>query len=205
MTFRRIPILTICLLTALIGLHFLVEDNSQLYFSAADIFQGESWRLVSGHFIHADLQHLLWNCLGLAVLGTLLEYRSRGALMASLLVGILFVSALLLTPHSKLDFYCGLSGVLNTLLLVALWFEWRLTRSWLIILIACGSIAKVLIEVTQGVSIVTHISWPPYAWSHVAGLVGGLFVIFVLTTSGNLLVLRQGSRGREMAYFKNGV
>lgn len=180
MTRRRIPVLTISLLTTLIALHLLVPDKTPLYFSAAAIFQGETWRIVSGHFMHADLQHLLWNCLGLAVLGTLLEYRSRTVLLATLGAGIVFVSALLLTPYAQLEYYCGLSGVLNTLLLVALWFEWRLTRSWLIILIACGSIAKVLIEVSQGVSIVTHISWPPYAWSHVAGLFGGLFVIWIL-------------------------
>lgn len=195
MTFRQLPILTIGLLTVLISLHGLVSDKTQLYFSTADIFQGEIWRLVSGHFIHADLQHLLWNCLGLAVLGTLLEYRSRGVLLASLGVGIIFVSALLLTPFSRLDFYCGLSGVLNTLLLVALWFEWQLTRSRLIILIACACIAKVVIEVSQDISIMTHISWPPYAWSHVAGLLGGFIAI-------SFLGLRDGRRGREVPFFR---
>ena len=179
MTFRQPPILTIGLLTVLISLHGLVADKTQLYFSASDILQGETWRLVSGHFMHADLQHLVWNCLGLAVLGTLLEYRSRGLLVASLGVGIIFVNALLLTPFSPLDYYCGLSGVLNTLLLVALWLEWRSTRSWLIVLIACGCIAKVVVEVSQGTSIVTHISWPPYAWSHVAGLSGGFVLIWI--------------------------
>ena len=183
MTFRQIPVLTIGLLTVLICLHWLVADKTLLYFSATNIFQGEYWRLVSGHFMHADLPHLLWNCLGLAVLGTLLEYRSRSVLMASLVIGIIIVNALLLTPWSHLNYYCGLSGVLNTLLLVTLWIEWRLTRSWLITLIACGSLAKVLVEVYQGTSIMTHISWPPYAWSHVAGLIGGLIVIWVFTRS----------------------
>ena len=191
MTFKRIPVLTIGLLTVLISLHGLVADKTRLYFSATDILQGDTWRLISGHFIHADLQHLLWNCLGLAVLGTLLEYRSRGVLLVSLSIGIIFVSALLMNPFSNLDYYCGLSGVLNTLLLVALWFEWRLTRSWLIVLIAFGCIAKVVIEVSQGTSILTHISWPPYAWSHVAGLLGGLFVICMLG-------LRDGRRGRKV-------
>lgn len=176
---RRVPILTISLLIILAGLHWLVADKSALYFSAAKIFQGEIWRVVSGHFIHADLQHLLWNGLGLAVLGTLLEYRSRAVLSATLGVGIVFVSTLLLTPYAQLEYYCGLSGVLNTLLVVALWIEWRLTRSWPIILIACASIVKVLVEVSGGVSIVTHISWPPYPWSHLAGLSGGLFIIWI--------------------------
>jgi len=189
MKFRHFPVLTVSLLITLICLHWLVEDKTQLYFSAAAIFQGESWRLVSGHFMHADSQHLLWNCLGLAVLGSLLEYRSRNVLIASLVVGTIIVSALLLTPWSHLTYYCGLSGVLNTLLLVALWFEWRLTRSWLITLIACGSLAKMLVEVYQGTSIMTHISWPPYAWSHVAGLIGGVLVIWMFSRTKSVAPL----------------
>jgi len=167
----------------LVGLHWLVDDKSQLYFSAASILQGEYWRIISGHFMHADGQHLFWNSLGLIVLGGLLEHRSRTLLLATIAAGIASVSALLLTPYAQLDFYCGLSGVLNSLLLVALWFEWRSTRSLLIPLIACGSIAKVIVEVSQGTSIMTHISWPPFAWSHVAGLFGGLFIIFALAVT----------------------
>ena len=176
---RQIPILTISLVTILIGLHWLVPDKTLLYFSAGDIARGETWRIVTGHFMHADLQHLLWNCLGLAVLGSLIEFRSQTVLCAALSAGIVSVSALLLTPFSQLEYYCGLSGVLNTLLLVALWLEWRSTRSWLIIAVSCGVLVKTVIEVSQGVSILTHISWPPYAWSHVAGLAGGLIIVWV--------------------------
>jgi rhomboid family GlyGly-CTERM serine protease len=179
MTSRQIPILTIGLLVMLIGLHWLVADKTLLYFSATDITRGETWRLISGHFIHADTQHLLWNCLGLAVLGTVIEQYSRNLLWAALGVGIVCVSTLLLTPFSQLQYYCGLSGVLNTLLLVALWLEWKRTRSWLVQAIGLGSIVKVLIEVSQDTSILTHISWPPYAWSHVAGLLGGLILIWL--------------------------
>jgi rhomboid family GlyGly-CTERM serine protease len=178
MTIRRIPILTLSLLMALIGLYWLVPDKTLLYFSSTDIARGETWRILTGHFIHADPEHLMWNGLGLGVLGLLIEQRSRTMLLVALGVGIICVSALLLTPFPQLDYYCGLSGVLNTLLLVALWLEWQATRSWLILAIAGGSIAKAMIEVSLGASIMTHISWPPYAWSHVAGLVGGL--IFVL-------------------------
>jgi len=174
---RRFPTHTFSLLMALFGLHWLVPDKALLYFSAADITRGETWRIVSGHFIHADWEHLLWNCLGLAVLGLLIEHRSRTMLWAALGAGIVSVSALLLTPFSQLEYYCGLSGVLNTLLLVALWLEWQVSRSGLIILIACGSVAKAVTEVALGASIVTHISWPPYAWSHVAGLIGGLLIL----------------------------
>ncbi len=178
MTMRQFPIHTISLVVTLIALHWLVSDKTLLYFSAADIAQGETWRIVTGHLVHADREHLLWNCLGLAVLGMLIEHRSRFMLWTALGAGIASVSALLLTPFSQLEYYCGLSGVLNTLLLTALWLEWQRSRSWLIIVITCGSIAKAVIEVSLGASIVTHISWPPYAWSHVAGLMGGLIIIF---------------------------
>lgn len=183
MTSRQIPLLTIGLTVILAGLHFLMPDKTLLYFSADDIAGGQIWRIVSGHFIHADLKHLLWNCLGLAVLGTLIELHSRAQWWAALIVGIASVSALLLSPFSQLENYCGLSGVLNTLLLVLIWLEWRLTRSWLMVVIACGSIAKVVVEVYLGESLLTNISWPPYAWSHAAGLAGGLIIICLQSTT----------------------
>lgn len=177
MSAHRIPVLTLGLVLALAGLHWLIPDKTPLYFSAFDVAGGEIWRIVTGHFVHADWEHLLWNGLGLAVLGALIEQHSRTLLWTALGTGVASVSILLLTPFSQLDYYCGLSGVLNTLLLAALWLEWQRTRSWLIIAIACGAVAKALIEVSLGTSIVTHISWPPYAWSHVAGLIGGFMLV----------------------------
>lgn len=175
----RFPVITFSILAGMAGLYWLAGDPTLFYFSADRIAAGEVWRLLTGHFAHADRAHLLWNGLGLAVLGLLIEARSGRLLLATLGTGIAAVSILLLSPYSRLDYYCGLSGVLNTLLLVALWLEWRRTRSGLVIAIACGAVAKAVIEVSLGASVVTHISWPPYAWSHVAGLVGGLLLILV--------------------------
>jgi rhomboid family GlyGly-CTERM serine protease len=178
MTTRQIPSLTIGLMTALVGVYFLTPDKTQLYFSARDIADGDTWRILTGHFMHADLKHLFWNCLGLAVLGSLIEQHSRIQWLTALVVGIVSVNVLLLSPFSQLEYYCGLSGVLNTLLLVVLWLEWRLSHSWLIAAIAIGSIVKVAVEISIGESLMTNISWPPYAWSHVAGLAGGLIIIW---------------------------
>ena len=179
MATRQIPFLTLGLLMLIVALHFLVPDKSSLYFSAEDIVNGQAWRIISGHFMHADTPHLFWNCLGLGVLGTLIEQHSRTVFLAALGTGIVAVGALLLSPFSDLQYYCGLSGVLNTVLLVALWLEWKRSHSWLVIAITCGSFAKALIEAYQGSSMVTHISWPPYAWAHVAGLAGGLILVWL--------------------------
>jgi len=172
-----IPFQTLGLVLLLLGFHFLVPDRSIFYFSAEAIARGETWRLLTGHFVHADLQHLGWNCLGLLVLGSLIEQYSKSAWWTALCAGIASVSALLLSPFSHLDYYCGLSGVLNTLLLVVLWYEWQRTHSWLVIVITLGAITKTVIEVSLGESLLTHIDWPPYTWSHVAGLIGGLLVV----------------------------
>jgi len=172
-----IPFQTLGLILLLLGIYFLVPDRSILYFSAENIARGETWRLLTGHLVHADLQHLGWNCLGLLVLGSLIEQYSKSAWWTALFAGIAAVNALLLSPFSQLDYYCGLSGVLNSLLLVVLWFEWRRTHSWLVVFITVGAVAKTLIEVASGESLLTHIDWPPYAWSHVAGLIGGLLVV----------------------------
>lgn len=177
MTLQRIPTTTLSLLAAMLGLYVLVAEQSLLYFSPADIAQGEYWRLLTGHLAHADREHLVWNSLGLAVLGTLVEKRSPSMLWAALIAGLITVSGLLMTPFAPLDNYCGLSGVLNSLLVVALWLEWQASRSWLVPVIAMGSALKVLVEISLGASVVTHISWPPYAWSHAAGMLGGLVVV----------------------------
>ena len=179
MSKTRFPLLTLSLLALIAGLHWLVPDRSLLWFSADAIAQGETWRFISGHFVHADTGHLLWNALGLAILGVLIEWRSRAMLLAALAAGVIAVGILLLTPASPLEHYCGLSGVLNSLLAVALWMEWRASRSWLVIAVACGSLAKVVIEISTGVSIVSDVSWPPWAWSHAAGLIGGLVVMLL--------------------------
>jgi rhomboid family GlyGly-CTERM serine protease len=175
---RHIPVLTIGFLLAIAGLYWIAPDRTPLYFCAADIAQGEAWRLVTGHFTHADLEHLFWNGLGLAVLGTMIERRSASLLWVSLGTGVVSVNVLLLSPFSQVDYYCGLSGVLNTLLVVVLWLEWRASRSWLVAATALACLLKVVIEISLGTSVLTNISWPPYAWSHAAGLVGGLTILW---------------------------
>lgn len=177
MNMQRIPFLTLGLVVILLALHFLVPDKELLYFSQTDVQAGEYWRVVSGHLMHADADHLTWNCIGLLVLGTLIEQVSRHQWWITLLVGISSVSILLLSPFSQLNYYAGLSGVLNTMLLVALWHEWSHKRSWWLASIFLACVAKVVFEVCTGGSLLTNISWPPYPWAHVAGLLGGMTMV----------------------------
>jgi hypothetical protein len=87
-----------------------------------------------------------------------------------------------------------LSGVLNTLLVLALWLEWLSTRSRIVIAVFVACLAKVLIEVALDSSVLTRISWPPFPWSHVAGMSAGLLLIGIRSAVPALLKPRFRSR-----------
>jgi rhomboid family GlyGly-CTERM serine protease len=169
------PFLTTSALALVMAIHLVPFDTGILFFGTREIQDGQLWRLLTGHLVHADWNHLAWNALGLAVLGWLIERRSRRLLWLSLLAGTACVNTLLM--FSSLDYYCGLSGVLNALLVVALWLEWRASHSWWVAAVATGCLLKVIVEITLGDVLVSQISWPPYAWSHVAGIAGGLIAL----------------------------
>lgn len=142
-----------------------------LYFDGGHLLhQGLPQGLLSAHWIHADIQHLFWNLSALLVLGPVIEHDSRALLCLSLVIWTLGVDLLLLSPLSDLRRYCGLSGVLNTLFRVALYLHWRRTRSWLVMAVAILGVTKSVLEVVSGQAVFTATSWPPFALSHLAGL-----------------------------------
>jgi len=191
----RLPLCSIILTLAMVcmfyvGTHLPVHlfhdaiiDSTlfdQTVFDKKMIFNGEYWRLFSGHFVHSDSQHLLWNALGLLMLGMMLEQRSTPALWISVGFGIVSVSAWLLSPWSQLSVYCGLSGVLNSLLVMALWLEWRRDKTLIYLVVGCLALAKILVELStqQALFIDTH--WPPYPPAHLAGFLGGLMAVILV-------------------------
>ena len=170
---RRIPFLSI-LLCAAAGMLMLLPPAAQelLYFDYQQLAGGEAWGLVTGHWIHADPQHLVWNLAGLLVLASLIELQSRKLLLWSIACGMLAVNLLLLSPFSELQRYCGLSGLLITLMGVALYSSWHSSRSPVIAITSALYLLKIALEVYSGQSVFTSISWPPYATAHLAGLLG---------------------------------
>ena len=176
---RFIPSLTLLLVLVVTAVHALLPDRAGLYFGLSEIFDGQAWRAVSGHFVHVDGNHLAWNVLGLAVLGWLIERHSRTLLAGALIAGILAVNLLLLSPLAQLDYYCGLSGVLNALLVVALWLEWRSKPSPWIVVLALACMAKVAFEIVTQNAVFSDIGWPPFAWSHLAGMAGGIGLLAI--------------------------
>ncbi|MEM1111931.1 MAG: rhombosortase [Pseudomonadota bacterium] len=175
----KTPWLTMALASIAGLLHLLPEAiRSSLYFDKAQLAQGNPLGLFTGHWLHGDGEHLLWNVAGLLVLGGLIEQFSRRHLAVGLVAGTLAVNMLLLAPWLELQRYCGLSGVLNTLLVIALLHLWHTSRSLVIPLIGLLSLGKIFIEMQAGVALFTHTAWPPFAAAHLAGVIGGGIVLW---------------------------
>ena len=164
---------------------------NHLFFDRSAILNGDLFRLISGHFVHVDTEHLIWNTLGLIILGSLIESRSRNLLVISFVMGILTVTLFLFSPWSNITIYCGLSGVLNTLLVIALWMIWTETKSTWIIVTFALCLLKVLIEMATNQSVISSISWPPSPEAHCAGLIGGIIIVAVFKTVASLKTQRK--------------
>lgn len=190
---RQIPWLSLGMAGVSLLLLLLPLDlREALYYDSAALGNDQYWGLISGHWMHVDRQHALWNAAALAILGSTIERRSRGQLFGALLFGILGVDLLLVSPMGTVQRYCGLSGVLNTLLGVVLWLYWRETRSRLVPLIGILCTIKIAVEMQLGGALLTSPGWPPFAHAHLAGLLSAPFAIFtwrqVSCSAGNPLL-----------------
>jgi rhomboid family GlyGly-CTERM serine protease len=90
----------------------------------AAVARGEVWRLLTGHWTHWTLDHLLWDALTFLLLAALCETRiSRRALLIAVAGSALLISAGVWVALPGLSSYRGLSGIdsaLFVLLAVAL-------------------------------------------------------------------------------------
>ncbi|MAA65368.1 MAG: rhombosortase [Alteromonadaceae bacterium] len=108
---RRYWILAVTLLAA------WTLPGALLEWSRAGIVEGEYWRLLTGHWTHVGLAHLLLNLLGLMVIGALFSHREGiWQWLLALIVIALGVSLSLLWLMNDLDWYRGFSGCLYGLL-----------------------------------------------------------------------------------------
>ncbi|HUS96035.1 MAG TPA: rhombosortase [Hyphomicrobiaceae bacterium] len=148
-----------------------------LVYDRAEIQNGQWWRLATGHLVHLDLHHLVYNTGALLALGILYETASFGgsgklAFGVFGLAGAVITTALFVGSPATL-YYCGLSAALNALYTAATIGMWRETgqRIWLA---AFGlDIAKISWESASEPIFSSTLAWPPHTGAHAAGVVAG--------------------------------
>lgn len=144
------------------------------------IAQGEWWRLVSGHWVHSDPEHALWDIGALLVLGLLFESRLKGKLFSVLGLATLGIDLWLWRVEPSLTHYCGLSGILNGLLALGLMQWWREERHPLILMTGLGAVLKIAWEMAAGEALLTSTAWPSVPEVHGVGLLCGLLLSVLL-------------------------
>ncbi|MEW7973671.1 MAG: rhombosortase [Candidatus Thiodiazotropha endolucinida] len=174
MKFPKLTVVAVLITSVLMA---MPQHHGLFYFDLSPVMSGEWWRLLTGHLIHSDWEHWFWNAAALAVLGSYLEQQSKYLWFQGMLAGMIGVNLLLLSDWSQITRYCGLSGVLNTLLAVALFHYWRETRSAWVIVAALVCMSKLMIELLSGTSLLTQLSWPPFPPAHLAGTLAGVILI----------------------------
>lgn len=170
--------ISLCLGSLLLFLILGAAPESLIY-SRQAIAQGEIWRLLTTHFVHCDFSHLLLNLVALLLLGGLLEQQINGKFTGVVAIGCLGVSSWLWFAKTDLQFYCGLSGMLNGLLAVLLATLWQKNRHPILPVIAIASLLKIVIESTSQQAIFTHLSWTSVPGAHGAGFVTGIIYLVI--------------------------
>jgi rhomboid family GlyGly-CTERM serine protease len=145
-----------------------------LVFDRAAIADGEGWRLVTGHLVHSDGQHALWDIGALAIIGYLMERHGRLRMMLAGGIGMLAVDACLWWCMPELERYCGLSGMLNAMFAIALADLWLRYRHPVFAFTALALCIKLMAEIVAGQSLLLDTQWPSVPLTHLAGCLGGL-------------------------------
>jgi rhomboid family GlyGly-CTERM serine protease len=131
-----------------VGVWFVPGAFDALAYNRSKIFDGQLWRLITGHWVHFSASHLFWNLVVLVPAGIWLEKRDRCAARATLLLSPLAISLALLAFTPSLAIYAGISGVASGVLVAlavhGLRTEPRARWLWLAVLVLFA--AKIAIE-----------------------------------------------------------
>jgi rhomboid family GlyGly-CTERM serine protease len=173
-----LPWVTLGLAAFCLGLYAVFGGApDMLVYDRAEIQNGQWWRLATGHLVHLDLQHLVYNIGALLALGILYETASFGG-SGKLAFGVFglggaVITAVLFIGSPATLYYCGLSAALNALYAATTIGMWRETgqKIWLA---AFGfDIAKISWEAAFEPIFSSTLAWPPHTGAHVAGVVAG--------------------------------
>lgn len=172
--------LLLCLLA--ITLYWLAGVTPEyLVYSRDVITQGKLWVLFSGHWVHSDSQHAIWNIAALFILGSLFEQGLKHKLLSDLLFASLMLSVWIGFFMPELQAYCGLSGILNALLVSGCLNMWQQSKSPTLLLIPVLAFFKSLFELNQHQAIFTHTAWPSVPEAHLVGMAIGLLLFCTRT------------------------
>jgi rhomboid family GlyGly-CTERM serine protease len=151
-----------------------------LRWDRAALAAGQAWRLLSGHFVHLDLQHAVLNVLGLLLIWMLFARAfSRVQWLAIVVAGVAAVDLGLWLVNVELQWYVGASGVLHAAMAAGI-VRRMIEHDRIAWVLGVLGIAKLLQEhftgalpfTTSGAMIVTD----AHLYGALAGMICGVFL-----------------------------
>jgi len=144
-----------------------------LRYERARILDGELWRLLTGHMVHGDFQHLLLNMVGASIVIGLFR-QTYGVLewIVVLVVSVVAIDIGFLLLEPQLTWYVGASGVLYGGLAAGAVAWWRTESKWLALALTAVVLGKFAWEQTQG-ALPFSGDMTVIVNAHVYGAVGG--------------------------------
>jgi rhomboid family GlyGly-CTERM serine protease len=157
-----------------------------LRYDRAALAAGQLWRLLTAHFVHLDLHHVLLNCLGLALVWALFarDYSPRQWTVITL-ASIAAIDAGLWLWDSTLEWYVGSSGALHGIMAAGALARVRRgeAEGWVLAAFLAGKLAwnywLGALPVSAGLPVVTQ--------AHFYGVAGGLAAAAFLRPAGKPL------------------
>ncbi|WP_158969626.1 rhombosortase [Paraglaciecola sp. L3A3] len=187
--FKKLPtaphqiIVMICIVIISL-LAYIYEDSliGILVYERNYIGEGELWRLLTGHFFHSNLNHLLLNLAGLVLLWALHgQHYQTVEYLIFFIFSALFTGVCLYIFSPKIYSYVGLSGVLHGIFIWGVIYDVRKKVPGGYVLLT-AVIAKVLYEQIYGAeeNIQSLIEAPVAVDAHMWGAISGLLFSLLL-------------------------
>lgn len=177
----KAPWITLSLSAFFVFLYILGGNTfDTLVFDRDAILNGELWRFFTGHMVHYNFDHLVWDLIAFIILGAVIELNNSKQLILSLAISSIGVSFWLYYFEPIIMTYCGLSGSLNGLLVVASMIQWKKTESRMYFFVMLSTIGKICYEFTTNQTVFVSMSAHPMPSSHLVGFISGLICFFLL-------------------------
>jgi len=175
-------------------------------YDRATILDGQWWRVITGHFVHWNYDHLFWDLLMFVVLGVFTERRDRVSFVVTTVVAALAISAGLWWGTPQLTTYRGLSGIDSALFALAAVQLWRGTprSAWatrtLIVSGGVGFVLKVAFEIISGQTLFVNAeaaAFVPLPLVHAIGAAVGVVAGFTASQSESRATVTGQMLGRR--------
>lgn len=158
--------------------------------------QGEWWRLLTGHLVHANASHLLMNAAGLVlcVLLTRVQWNLWGWLWRVTLL-CAGVSLGLMTSMEHIGWYVGFSGVLYGLFMLSAMTSMK-QQPWMSVILILLIGSRVLLEEFTSINFDSSewIGVPVLSSAHFYGVVSSVILMIVIRAA-DLFALKHTMKG----------